>query len=303
MFNQGHQTGHNFLINGGPTHPRYNVHMGLGKQFQQHGQQHQTHQSHHPQQDHAPHNAHTASFGNHQHTLSGGLTPQYQHNQTQNGTPHSTQSALANAPNDHWKLQLQSYQSASEARAPHHHARHTANAKFAVLANATNGVKKEVEKDEGHRPTAVEVARQEWLAIDFGGQGLKAVSPALFEYTFLDKVFFNFNKLTAIPPAVGHLRTLTCLDLSFNHITELPPEIGMLSNLRELLLYENPIQTLPYELGLLYSLELLGIEGCPLDEGLKSLIMDQGTAGLIDYLRQHCPGTLFSPIRKSRSCK
>ncbi|KAI9685387.1 MAG: Glucose-repressible alcohol dehydrogenase transcriptional effector [Bathelium mastoideum] len=290
MFNQGHQAGHNFLLNGGPTHPRYNVHMGLGKQFQQHGQQHQNHQSHHPQPDHGPHNAHTANFGNHQHTLSGGLASQYQHNQAQNGTPHSTQSALANAPNDHWKLQLQSYQAASEARAPHHHARHTANAKSTVLANATNGVKKEVEKDEGHRPTNVEIARQEWLSIDFGGQGLKAISPALFDYTFLDKVFFNFNRLTVVPSAIGQLRNLTSLDLSFNHITELPPEIGMLSNLRELLLFDNPIQTLPYEMGLMYSLELLGIEGCPLDDGLKTLIVDQGTAGLINYLREQCPG-------------
>ena len=294
MFNQSHQAGHNFLLNGGPSHPRYNVHMGLGKQYQQHGQQHQSHPSHHPQPDHPSHNAHAANFGNHQHTLSGGLTPQYQHNQGQNGTPHSTHSALANAPNEHWKLQLQSYQAASEARTPHHHARNSAQAKHAVLANATNGVKKEIEQDERPRPAENEDSRQSWLSIDFGGQGLKAISPALFDYTFLDKVFFNFNKLSHLPSTIGQLRNLTFLDLSFNHITELPPEIGMLSNLRELLLFDNPIQTLPYEMGLLYSLETLGIEGCPLDDGLKSLIVEQGTAELISYLREQCPGILFS---------
>ena len=295
MFNQGHQAGHNFLMNGGPTHPRYNVHVGLGKQFQQHSQQHQNHQSHHPQPDHAPHNVHAVNFGNHQHTLSGGLTPQYQqHNQGQNGTPHSTHSALANAPNEHWKQQLQSYQAASEARTPHHHARSTAHAKIAVLANATNGVKKESEKDERHRATNREDLGQDWTSVDFGGQGLKAISPALFDYTFLDKVYFNFNKLTYLPPTIGQLRTLTYLDLSYNHITELPPEIGMLSNLRELLLFDNPIRTLPYEMGLLYSLELLGVEGCPLDDGIKSLIVEQGTLELINYLREQCPGIIFS---------
>ncbi|KAF2233686.1 glucose-repressible alcohol dehydrogenase transcriptional effector [Viridothelium virens] len=290
MFNQGHQGGHNFLMNGGPNHPRYNVHMGLGKQFQQHNQQHQNHQSHHPQPDHGPHNVHAANFQNHQHSLSGGLTPQYQHNHGQNGTPHNAHSALANAPNEHWKWQLQAYQAALEARTPHHHARNTAHAKHAVLATVTNGSKKEAEKDEAQRPTAREVIRQEWLSIDFGAQGLKAISPAIFEYTFLDKVYFNFNKISQIPPRIGQLRNLTYLDLSCNQITEIPPEIGMLSNLRELLLFDNPISTLPYEMGLLYSLEILGIEGCPLDEGLKSLIVERGTAELIGYLREHCPG-------------
>jgi CCR4-NOT transcription complex subunit 6 len=281
-------------MNGGPgNHPQYNVHLpGISKQYQQpHAQQHQNHQAHHTQHDHTPHNSHTPNYGNHQHNLSGGLNSQYQHNQGQNGTAQGAHIAMSNAPNEHWRQQLQLYSQASEARAPHHYARLGAQAKNNVLLSITNGVRKEDDKIERHRMTnTTDVSRQEWASIDLGGQGLKAISTALFDYTFLDKLFFNFNKLTMLPPSIGQLRNLTHLDLSFNGISQLPPEIGMLMNLRTFLLFENPLTTLPYEMGTLHKLEMLGIEGCPLEEELKSIIVEHGTGELITYLRDRYPG-------------
>src|SRR3954453_5544826 len=106
------------------------------------------------------------------------------------------------------------------------------------------------------------------MSLDFGGQGLRALSSALFDYTFLDKLYMNFNKLAQLPPDIGRLKNMSHLDLSGNQLSELPPEIGMLTNLKTLLLFDNNLRPLPYEMGSLYQLEMLGIEGNPLDEEL-----------------------------------
>ncbi|KAI9708491.1 MAG: Glucose-repressible alcohol dehydrogenase transcriptional effector [Bogoriella megaspora] len=288
MYQPNH--GQHIFMNGGTGFSRHNVHVGLGKPFQQQGQQHQNHNTSHAQHDHATHNPHAANYGNHQHTLSGGLTSQYQQHQAQNGTPQSAHSSLINTANEHYNLQRQAYQNAMESRATHHHARNTVAAKNAVLANASNGAKKENDQAERLRPTHKEQAHQAWNVIDLGGQGLKAISPALFQYTFLDKLYFNYNKLPRLPPSIGSLRHLTYLDLSFNNISEIPSEIGMLTELRILLLFDNPIHDLPLEVGLLPKLELLGVEGCPLEPTLKDMICEHGTAHLVQYLRERCIG-------------
>ena len=127
--------------------------------------------------------------------------------------------------------------------------------------------------------------------LDFGGQKLRNVSPALFDYTFLDTLYLNSNKIRHIPPAIGRLRNLTCLDLSLNEISELPPEIGVLVKLKDLLLFDNRIETLPYEMGSLYQLEMLGIEGNPLNEELKTIVVEHGTSELIQHLRENASGT------------
>ena len=133
------------------------------------------------------------------------------------------------------------------------------------------------------------------------GQNLKILSPPLFSaaFTFTTKLYLNNNKLTYIPPLIGRLRSLVSLDLSLNQLTFLPPEIGMLVNLREFLLFDNHLETLPFELGSLYQLDILGIEGNPLKEDLKSLIVEYGTSELIKYLREQAQGTAtFNHLRQ-----
>ncbi len=128
------------------------------------------------------------------------------------------------------------------------------------------------------------------MSLDFGGQGLRSISDPLFNYLFLDKLYFNHNKLVHLPAAIGRLKNLTHMDLSSNQLSELPPEIGMLVNLKTLLLFDNNLHSLPYEMGSLYQLETLGIEGNPLEEDLKSEIMQNGTKALITHLRETLPG-------------
>lgn len=137
-------------------------------------------------------------------------------------------------------------------------------------------------------------ARQDWTALDLSGQGLKALSVPLFRYEFLTKLYLDDNQLSSLGPIVGTLRRLTHLDISHNQIRELPAEIGMLVNLKELLVFNNGLQTLPDEVGNLFKLETLGIDGNPLESGLRERIMRDGTKGLISYVRETAEGENIS---------
>jgi CCR4-NOT transcription complex subunit 6 len=296
MFNQGHgHQGHNVMMNGGAGHRGY-MGMNLGKPFQ-HNQNHQHHGHSHQQHQEHTGGTHGGQY-NHQHTISSGnLTnaqPHFAQGHIQNGTPGSVHSGLSKPPNEHWNLQLQLAQTAREMTQSHSHARNHPSVNKNVMAGTSNGAQKETEKEERNRPTAnrVEDAKENhiWTVLDFGGQNLKVITPALFNYTFLTKLYLNSNKLTFVPQSIGKLRSLTNLDLSLNHIHYLPAEIGMLVNLKQLLLFDNQLDNLPFELGSLYQLEVLGIEGNPIPEDLKSIIVEQGTTELIKYFRENAQG-------------
>ncbi|KAF2144406.1 uncharacterized protein K452DRAFT_222584 [Aplosporella prunicola CBS 121167] len=296
MYNQAHvQQGQHAMLNGN-SHQRFAMQMNLAK-FQHQSQQHHNHQHPH-NQDHGGHGAHAANFGAHQHTISSGAlanaTPHFGANHMQNGTPGSVHSGLAKPPNEHWALQLQYAQHAREMTMSHSHARNHPSTNKSVVAGQTNGLSKESEKEERNRAVKGRADKEDdgqiWKSLDFGGQNLKVLSPALFNYSFLTKLFLNNNKLTFLSPAIGRLRNLRELDLSLNELRTLPPEIGMLVNLRELLLFDNHIDNLPYEMGSLYQLEMLGIEGNPLNPELKEIVMESGTTELIRYFREHAPG-------------
>lgn len=146
-----------------------------------------------------------------------------------------------------------------------------------------------------------------FTALDFGGQGLKGISQNLFRYQFLEKLYFNANKLNWLTPQIGLLRSLTFLDLSQNQLAELPPEIGMLVNLKTLLLFDNNLTDLPSEMGYLYQLDTLGLEGNPLNDDMKNIVAESGTGELIRTLREHAAGKLMlvacclSPVARCRS--
>jgi hypothetical protein len=137
------------------------------------------------------------------------------------------------------------------------------------------------------------VKRQDWNNIDFSGQGLRNLSPRLFRYTFLVELYISSNKLAFLSPAIGQLRQLQLLNVSHNQLTEVPPEIGMCTYLKQLLLFDNHIRTLPHEIGSLHQLEILGIEGNPLNSDMKQEIMQRGTKSLVTLLREQVPGTFF----------
>ncbi|PYH84505.1 glucose-repressible alcohol dehydrogenase transcriptional effector [Aspergillus uvarum CBS 121591] len=294
MYSQTHQ-GQHVMINGGQTHQRFGMQM---PKFQS--------QSHHPHPAQQPHHHahHNQASHNisHQHNFSSGAlaaaTPHFTPGPLQNGAHVNVEEDLDDSMNEHWQQQLQLAAESRQANSPHYYAR--------TVAQQTKGIQiapshPEPQENGGEERNGVvkskASSRQGWYALDFGGQGLRALSSSLFSYTFLEKLYLNHNKLKTLPPAIGQLRKLTHLDLSSNDLTELPEEIGMLTSLKQLLLFDNTIRTLPYEMGYLYRLEMLGIEGNPLNDVLKTQIIKEGTRALIKYLREEMPVQLPPPDR------
>lgn len=321
MYGPNHQQGHNSRLNGiasgrGMPQMMYNTY---GQPQGAH--QHHTHPQHHQgiQQDHANHNVATGSI-NHS-GYPAGLGPNvspFTPSNHQNGATAVPRGAQAQQQlNEHWSEQLkafkaaeQAHQTMAEQHQQHYYARTKASENKGIgpppNTNPSDSVDGELE-DRG-RPVNFDKAldRQDWLMLDMSGQGLKNVSAPLFDqYQFLTEVYLSSNHLTSLPPAIGQLRSLRLLDVSHNQLTHLPPELGMCTPLRQLLLFNNLIRDIPCELGALHFLELLGIQGNPLDSDIKAKIMEEGTKEFINYLKENAPGTSarnpFSCWRNHRS--
>ena len=286
MYNHNHVQNHGLMLNGG-GHQRFQ-NIGIGHKYQ-----HQNHQPHHGQQNHHHQQNNTLSGTGHQHTLSGTLahsTPQYPHN-INNGHQNYEQLDQNGNYTPHWQQQLQLFNESRQGlREPHRHCRE--HAAVRLLSKVGSEIHDEVRVEEGgeerNRASVTDVIRrQDWDALDFSGQGLKALSPPVFtQFTFLRRLFLDHNMLQRLDPAVGHLRVLSYLDISGNQITKIPPEIGMLVNLRTLLMFENHVSTFPTEIGHLYKLHMLGIKGNPIEPEIEAHIADHGTQSFIEHMRE-----------------
>lgn len=290
MFNQGHSGSQHAMMNGAN---RFGMQMNMSKPFQHQTHQHHGHQ-HQQHQDHGNHTSHSTNFSHHQHTHSGGplsgTASQFNSTHATGSTQNSGYGQATKAPNEHWALQLQLVQQSREMTMQHPHARMASSSSKTTVASFTNGVTKEVDKEERNRAIMEDDSTpsdQTWTALDMGGQNLKVMHAALLNYGFLTKLYLNHNKITFIPPTIGKLRNLSVLDLSQNELSELPAEIGMLVNLREFFLFDNHLESLPYEMGTLYQLQILGVEGNPLDDEIRSIIVEQGTGALIKFMREN----------------
>jgi CCR4-NOT transcription complex subunit 6 len=301
MYGQNHQPSHNARLNGAAGGQR--VPMMYSYQ-QQTTQQHHTHVQHH-QGIQPDHGAAGTVMGHHS-TFSGAVLSNaspFSAGTMQNGHAATTRGGQAQQINEQWAEQLRLHKEAETAHAamveqhqPHYYARLKASENRGIgspspTTTATSAAAVDGELD-GRRPWSVEKStkRQDWHNLDLSGQGLRILSTALFSYTFLQELYIASNKLTYLPPDIGRLRHLRLLEASFNQISELPPEIGMCTNLKSLFLFDNNIRTLPYELGSLCLLEMLGIEGNPLDPEMRQEIMERGTKSLVNLLREQAPG-------------
>lgn len=295
MFNQGHQHNQHGLLNGAQSHQRFQMQMNMNKHHPHQGSQYQP--AHHQSQLHHDPGAHNGhAFGTHQHNISTGTlssaTPHFTPSHLQSTTPSAAHASVAKPANKHWELQISLAQASREATQPHHYARNGQGVSKQASGQPADAQSEE-DQGEKHRPQSEkQIAKQAWQALDFSGQGLKTISPALFRYAFLEKIYFNHNRLSWLTPQIGQLRHLTFLDLSQNNLDSLPPEIGMLVNLKTLHLFDNNLHDLPSEMGSLYQLQMLGIEGNPLSSDLKSIVEEAGTGELIRYLREHSPGQI-----------
>ncbi|KAG8526914.1 uncharacterized protein KY384_008343 [Bacidia gigantensis] len=231
-----------------------------------------------------------------------------------NATPHYSNSLNHNNHTDeqldmddnysqHWQQQVQvAAESRQSAQQPHRHCKERDAVRLldrgAHEANDEN--KNDEGKEERNRASVTDVIRrQDWDALDFSGQGLKAIArPVFLQFTFLRRLFLDNNRLSRLDPAIGYLRLLSHLNVSGNQIAEIPPEIGMLVNLKDLQIFDNQLTSVPTEMGHLYKLEFLGLEGNPLDREIKTLLSEHGTKGLITLLRDVYQDTPEPPPRE-----
>ncbi|KAK1996916.1 endonuclease/Exonuclease/phosphatase [Colletotrichum falcatum] len=310
MFSQNHQQGHNSRINGGPGGRGIPMLYNYQQQQQQH---HQTHLQHHQaaQAEHAAHNGNGAVMGHHSAFSSGvmGSSSPYSTNGLQNGQGGATRGGQAQQITEHWAEQLRLYEESKQAHRamteqnqPHYYARLKASENRGIAGPPpSSGKNGDDDADDRRRPYSVEKnakERQNWHNMDLSGQGLRNLAPALFRYQFLHDLFIASNRLQTLPPAIGQLRQLRYLNVSFNQIKDLPAELGMCTYLNQLLLFDNQIHTLPFELGSLHLLDVLGIEGNPLDPDMKQEIMEKGTKSLINLLKEQAPVPLPPSPRK-----
>lgn len=307
MFGQSHQQGQHGRINGAPSGQR----MPMMYNFQhQNTHQQQPHTQHHQnlQQEHTTNTGNGNVLGHHTSYSSGVLsnaTPNFTPNNLQNGNSTTTRGSQAQQISEHWAEQLKLHKETERAHAmmieqhaPNYYARTKGHENRSIPSEITatnlpiNAAQDETE-DRG-RPSNLEgsVKRQDWHNMDMSGQGIRVLTAPLFSYTFLNDLYIASNKISQLPAAIGKLRQLRHLDASNNALTELPPELGMCVYLKQLLLFDNNIRSLPNELGSLYQLEMLGIEGNPLDAAMKQEIMEHGTQALIHHLREQAPGML-----------
>lgn len=305
MFNQSHQQGQHGRVNGSGPGGR-GLGMGVhGIHNYQHPTTHQQYSQHHAniQQDH---NAHTNNGGilGHHTTFSSGLlsstTPNFTPSNLQNGHSGTTRGGQAQQITEHWAKQLELHKESERAHAlmaegqTHHYARAKATENRGLIPPANQPT---TEEDDitvlRMSDQSASQRRQAWHSMDLSGQGLRVLAKPLFTYDFLKELYVASNKLTVLPPSISKLRFLEYLDASNNQLQDLPPELGICVFLRQLLLFDNRITTLPNELGYLFKLEMLGIEGNPLDPALKEVIMEKGTKELIEQLLESAPGMDF----------
>jgi CCR4-NOT transcription complex subunit 6 len=307
MYGPNHQQGHNSRLNGGPP-SRGMGHMMYNYVQQQGAHQHHTHpqQQHHQsiQQDHTGHGASSNPISHHSGFSSGlmsNVTP-FTPSSHQNGHNPGSRGGQSQQFSEQWNEQLKAYkeserahQTMTEQHQPHYFARLRASENKgigpAILPPSHAESTLDGEEDRG-RPVNVEkmLDRQDWMSLDFSGQGLRNLSAILFNhYEFLTELYLASNQLSYLPAEIGQLRSLRHLDVSYNQIRELPPELGMCTPLRQLLLFNNSIETLPFELGALHFLDLLGIQGNPFNPELKQKLADEGTQSVITYLKEQAP--------------
>jgi CCR4-NOT transcription complex subunit 6 len=310
MFNQNHQQGQHGRVNGAGG-------RGMPAMYNfQHQNTHQPqHMQHHAniQQDHPTHTTNGAVLGHHASYSSGVLsnsTPSFTPSNLQNGHSATTRGGQAQQITEHWAEQIRLHKESEKAHslmmegAPNHYARLRAGENRGITpAPAQPVAASDDPQDNGESRDLGRMAdqqnplkRQDWHNMDLSGQGLRVLSAPVFNYVFLKELYVASNKLAYLPPTIGQLRHLTLLDVSNNQLVDLPPELGMCVYMKQLLAFDNRIQTLPNELGSLYQLDILGIEGNPIDQGMKQVVIEHGTKKLIERLREEAPGKATAPL-------
>lgn len=126
-----------------------------------------------------------------------------------------------------------------------------------------------------------------WYGLDLRNQGMKNLSPNLFDNTFIYELNLENNKLENLPSCIRKLKNLEILNISNNKIKNIPPELGKLINLREVYANNNQIRTLPTEIGTLYNCNKFELDGNLLTEEFLKCYKEGRGRGVINFCKEH----------------
>ncbi|CAK7245607.1 MAG: Glucose-repressible alcohol dehydrogenase transcriptional effector [Sporothrix thermara] len=217
MYNQGHQQGHASRLNGNPA--GRGIPMALYN-FQQPGaHQHQSLSQHHQVlqgTDQGGHNSGSQTLAHHS-AYGGGVLSAASpfSNGLQNGHGAALRTAQQQPVNEHWADQLRQHKEAEaaniamvEQNQANYYARLKASENKGIGGPSpimNDSTLADGDSEDIRRPWAVEKPnrQQDWHNLDLSGQGLRALSPQLFCYEFLQELYISSNKLTVLPAAIG----------------------------------------------------------------------------------------------------
>jgi len=207
--------------------------------------------------------------------------------------------------NEYWQEQRRLYEDSKDNSDSHNRAKTYAQQSKSLTFGGPLGAGADdvTMEDKVRSLTSQTQSRSPWTELDMGGQGLRALSLNLYNYSFLSRLYVPHNQLQAFPAALGQLKNLEYLDMSFNSLMSLPEEIGMLTNLKTLLLTGNrQLLDLPSSIGYLYKLETMGLyetgywENMP--DGQRHALLQNGTKGLVRELLESMPEECKSASRQ-----
>ncbi|KCZ80443.1 hypothetical protein H312_02167 [Anncaliia algerae PRA339] len=147
--------------------------------------------------------------------------------------------------------------------------------------------KRSNQKKTVYRSNIAEIPPNTWEGLDLSNQGLRNISPEIFEHTFIRELNLDGNQIKEIPSEISKLEYLEIISASNNKLWRLPPEICKCKNLKTLDLSDNHLSSIPLELGNLYQIEHLDLDKNPLIEPFSSVYKNRGGIGLISFCREH----------------
>ncbi|KAH9410604.1 putative endonuclease/exonuclease/phosphatase [Ordospora pajunii] len=138
-----------------------------------------------------------------------------------------------------------------------------------------------------------------WTHLDLSSQGIRNISKALFDLTFIRTLNLMGNEIEVVPKEIWKLKNLESLNLSKNKIRCIPVEMGKMVNLRELDLSDNLISNVPMEIGTLYNLEVFEMSNNPLIVPFSTLAKEKK---LLAFCREHNTGYSSPSDRSWMEC-
>ncbi|KAM0671737.1 putative mRNA deadenylase [Ordospora colligata] len=138
-----------------------------------------------------------------------------------------------------------------------------------------------------------------WTHLDLSAQGIRNISKALFDLTFIRTLNLMGNEIEVIPSEICNLKNLESLNLSKNKIRCIPVEMGKMVSLKELDLSDNLISNVPMEIGTLYNLEVFEMSNNPLIVPFSTLAKEKK---LLAFCREHNTGYSSPSDRSWMEC-